>query len=133
MGWPRELTVVWRSVTADGRFMASCPRDGAQQAPREIQRVAPRHDLRFLVRVGGGDGEIDDAARMRGGEQRHLGFKLEVMPGGQPRAEPRAAHEAEAALAVDDAAAAQERRTSRDWSSGAGAACARHRENDCRR
>ncbi len=62
----------------------------------------------MLVGVEGGDGEVDEAGGTRGGEEGHFGFELEVVAAGEPRAEPGAADEAEAALAVGDAAVAQE-------------------------
>ncbi len=73
-----------------------------------MNRVAPRNDLRFLARVGRGDREIEHPSAPRGGEQRHFRLELKTMPGGKPRTEPRAAHQAKSALAVANAAAAQQ-------------------------
>ena len=82
----------------------------AQETAGKIERVAPRNDFRFFAGVGGGDGKVEDASGPDGGEQRHFGFKLKVMAGGEPIAEPVAAHETKSALAVENAATAQQGR-----------------------
>ena len=81
----------------------------SQEAAGEIEGVAPRDDLRLFAGVGGGDGDIPDAGRTGGGDERHFGFKLEMVPGGKPGAEPGTADKAVTALAVGDAATMKKR------------------------
>ena len=79
-----------------------------KQAARKVEGVAQGNDFRFFAGVGGGDGKIENASGSGGGEQRHFGFKLKMMTRGEPGPEPRSADETESALAIEDAAAAQQ-------------------------
>src|SRR5882762_205359 len=104
MGWPRELTVVRRSVFAReiiGYFSseallpsAGLPSAGADKAAGKVERVAPRDNLRFFAGIGGGDGKVEDAAGAGRGEERHFALELEMMAHGEPGTEPGAADEA---------------------------------------
>ena len=78
------------------------------EAAGKVEGIAPRDDFRDFAGVGGADGKVEDAAGSGGGEEGHFGFEFKMMAGGEPGAEPGAADEAEAALAVGDAGAAEE-------------------------
>jgi len=79
-----------------------------KEASGEVEGVAPGENFRDFAGIRRADGEVQDAAGAGGGEKGHFGFELEMIAGWEPWAEPRAADEAETALTVDDAAAAEQ-------------------------